>query len=224
MGFLGAAILLYFLSFLQSKCGNCLIIRISLTFIDFDFFRANVSQNICALSLMADHAFLRRSKSRKMSPVHTVSDTAIDALCLELLEEAKTESGTWLLATHNRLIEMISHISAESFERFFVQIIKALILPTASGRERFKLAQICTLCRGKQCPRVNDLLLFYRKEILEATNPMGDPLDEPIAKLLASLYQQQAKATTSPPIMVVRCRVQRPVSLRWFNFSKTPEP
>jgi hypothetical protein len=111
----------------------------------------------------------------------------------------------------------------ESFEHFFVQIIKALISQTASGRERFKLAQICTLCRGKGCPRVNDILQGYRKEILAVTAPIGDPLDEPIAKLLASLYQQ-AKLARSTPVMVVRCRVQHPVSARLFQSSRTPDP
>jgi hypothetical protein len=147
----------------------------------------------------------------------------IQILCTDLLQEAQTDSGTWLLATHNRLVDALSGMTPEIFESFLTRIIEALVSPTALGRERFKLAQICTLCRGKQCPRVGDILQHFKTELLAARAPLGDPLDEPIAKLLDSLFEP-TKIARSPPVLVVRCRVQRPMLSMRFSTSKTPEP
>jgi hypothetical protein len=147
----------------------------------------------------------------------------VDALCSDLLEEAKTASGTWLLETHNRLVGALPLMSPDAFECFFTRVIKAMTAPSASGRERFKLAQICAMCRGKGAPHVTDILQRFKGDVLAAREPLGDPLDEPIAKILDSLYAQ-IKTTRSPPVLVVRCRVQRPVLARRLNISRTPEP
>jgi hypothetical protein len=133
----------------------------------------------------------------------------LDGLCSDLLAEAKTMTGTWLLATHNRVLDALPELRPDEFECFFIRIINAMTAPDAPGRERFKSAQIYTLYCSQQCPRVDDILVRFKTEIMAATASHGDPLDQPIAKLFLAFYEQ-AKWMKSSPTLVVRCRVMRP--------------
>jgi hypothetical protein len=55
-----------------------------------------------------------------------MTPSEVTTLYTDLLEEAKTSTGTWSLATHNRVLEALPTMRPSQFEAFFVHIIQSM--------------------------------------------------------------------------------------------------
>jgi hypothetical protein len=84
--------------------------------------------------------------------------------------------------------------TAEDIDYFMTSVIERLIFPGVDITGRFKLAQICTMCRQKHAARVGPVLVRYQARITalaESTN--NDSLEPAVAKLLVSLFRERAE-------------------------------
>jgi hypothetical protein len=139
----------------------------------------------------------------------------------DVLEESRSPSGTWSLATHNRLASFLGESSPETIDSFVFEMTKQLTDPACPSVQRFKLAQLCTTVR-RICPRMSTVFEAFKGELMEVAARTADPIDPATAKLVHSLFAplapaRPARTQLSTPI----CRV---IPGRRRSFAMTPEP
>ena len=127
------------------------------------------------------------------------------ALCSDILTEAGASAGTWALATHDRVRDAFANFGPGDVELFITRVIDWLVLPETSHGERFKLAQICTMCRDHRTSTVDLVLRRYRVPVTELMESQtNDPLAEATRSLLRSLYVDHKDGRRSPIVAVTR--------------------
>jgi hypothetical protein len=125
----------------------------------------------------------------------------IASLCSDVLNEASLPSGTWSLATHTRINAAMVERTTDDIEYFMTRVIERLILPGVDITERFKLAQVCTMCRQKHAARVEPILARYQSGITALADSMNtDSLEPAVAKLLVSLFKERVDARPIPAL------------------------
>jgi hypothetical protein len=140
-------------------------------------------------------------------------------LCLHVLEEAKSPAGTWTLATHGKITSALFRLSSEDVKLFMTSVVQRLIAEDASSSERYKLAQICTMCRNKRSPAIDAVLLRYQQQITNLMETLDtDCLAPAITKLLASLYAERPRGRQS----LIVCSPVSTVVSRKIAVSRTP--
>lgn len=141
----------------------------------------------------------------------------------EIMEEAKSNSGTWKLATHTKLRDAVEEFGADDANRFVDAIMKT-ILSEQSDLTRFKLAQICTMLHCLKLPVFEgvfgnyETLLFLKYSSLEGDSELG----RAAVRLLKSLFIDEvakSRRTSSyqkplPQVVPITMRVS----------PKTPDP
>jgi hypothetical protein len=116
----------------------------------------------------------------------------VSALSTDVLMEAKRATGTWSLATYSRITGTLVTLPAADVRLFLTKIVEQLLTDETPTSERYKLAQICTMCRQKFYPGVADVLALYHSPILALIDALGDdPLAPAVASLLRSLVDAQ---------------------------------
>jgi hypothetical protein len=141
----------------------------------------------------------------------------IASLCSDVLNEAGCPSGTWSLATHTRINAAMMERSAEDIDYFMTAVIERLVLPDVDITVRFKLAQICTMCRQKHAARVEPVLARYQPRITALAESMDTNTLEPaVARLLLSLFRERVEARPVPAVFNPRVMTmqRRPVGSR----------
>jgi hypothetical protein len=123
------------------------------------------------------------------------SSVDLDALSADVLLEAQNGSGTWSLATHQRMLEVVRTIDGVSF---LTKVVGRLCDPEATMGERFKLSQICTISQKQQQPAIEH---FFREHNEQLTTLMElcktDPLGMHVCKLLASVLAEKRAQVSS---------------------------
>jgi hypothetical protein len=121
----------------------------------------------------------------------TLRKTAVlGQLCTDVLAEAKNPAGTWTLATHKEIDEVLAASSESDVEVFMSTVIKNFLSPESGPREKFKLAQICTMVRQKRYGNVEQLLLRYESDLQNTARNVGSSqLGVAIAQLIDSLFR-----------------------------------
>ena len=140
----------------------------------------------------------------------------------QLLEEARSSSGTWSLKTYASIRTSVERFDLESIVQFADSIVEALLTET-KPTTRYKLAQMCTILRSLRTPlegvfqKHQQRIEAHYKEIEEAD------LGHSTVKLLKSLFQELAKrrgssGLTAPSIHMRETKVNPQL------FARTPEP
>jgi hypothetical protein len=126
-------------------------------------------------------------------------------LCSDILTEASTSAGTWALATHGRVRDEITDFDPGDVELFITQVIDRLIQSETPSAERFKLAQILTMCRGRRTAAVDLVLRHHRTSVTELIESLtNDRLAPATRRLLQSLYVEPKDGRRSPVVAVTR--------------------
>jgi hypothetical protein len=118
----------------------------------------------------------------------------LDALCADILLEAQNPSGTWSLATHKRVNAMVHERDVGAF---LTQILQRICNPDVEIEERFKLAQLCTMCHHKGFASSAEIFGKYKDRldvVMDQSRP--HPLGAPVCKLLGSLFSEPSRAPT----------------------------
>jgi hypothetical protein len=124
-------------------------------------------------------------------------------LCNDVLDEARTTTGTWSLAMHSRIRDTIPSLREDEIERFIREIVFRLMQPDISTSERFKLAQLCTMCDAKGIPGINAVLREHKQQMIDSAEMAGDdPLKGAVLKLLGSLCRD--KSDSGSPRRILR--------------------
>jgi hypothetical protein len=114
----------------------------------------------------------------------------VPLLVAEVLQEARDPAGTWSLATHGRVRDCVHGWPAEDVDLFLTQIVDRFVAPDTSMGERFKLAQLCTMCNQAGPGKVSATFSHCRDRILgTAEAQVKGPLGPAITKLISSLYE-----------------------------------
>jgi hypothetical protein len=146
-----------------------------------------------------------------------------EAFINDVLEESKSSTGTWSLATHNRLTAFISVSTADEIIFLIDAITKELISPDCGSSARFKLAQLCTTVR-RACPAIAPRFTEFQEELAAVAARTADPLDSAISKLLGSLFEPVNPGRSVPrPGPSTSCRTMLVQAKRPF-MSRTPQP
>jgi hypothetical protein len=149
-------------------------------------------------------------------------------LITHVLEEAREPTGTWSLATHQRVLESLNGFRSGDFDPFFAEIIERFLSPDATMGERFKLAQLCTMCHQKVGAKCDPLFLRWRESLLQmADSHREDPLGPAVSKLIASLFTppHPADRRASPaPMIVPSVTLGKITSKKRVASSLTPVP
>jgi hypothetical protein len=94
----------------------------------------------------------------------------------------------------------VTRFRPADLEAFITQIIDALVSPDAVCTERFKLAQICSMLRQKNLPKVQDCLSRRKDEVLAVIGQVeGDSIGVALVKLLNSFYVERGKSREASP-------------------------
>jgi hypothetical protein len=134
-----------------------------------------------------------------MNSVGSLSRRAeqVSALSSDVLTEAKLSTGTWSLATYSRVTGTLAGLLPDDVRLFLTKIIEQLLASGTPTSERYKLAQICTMCRQKFYPVVAEVLMLYNSQIQALIETIGtDPLAPAVANLLRSLCEMPPQSTT----------------------------
>jgi hypothetical protein len=126
------------------------------------------------------------------------------ALIEKVLSEARDPLGTWSLATHQRVNESIASSAPENTDRFLTAVVTRLLSADATMCERFKLAQLCTMCHQK-LPTHDAAFVRQQAALMElAETYREDPLGPAVAKLITSLFMPPGPADPRayPPVIV----------------------
>jgi hypothetical protein len=122
-------------------------------------------------------------------------DIAALQLIARILEEAKSDSGTWSFATYVRLRTEVPKLTPEQAALFVTRIIEEMIQPHASPLERFKLAQLCTLLTAPRFPDFRSSTLFapHAPRVLERMLAIegSHELGKPTVKLLMGVFEHR---------------------------------
>jgi hypothetical protein len=117
---------------------------------------------------------------------------ALSALCSQVLDEAKSSTGTWTLATHSQVDDALAQSPASDVELFMSEVIKRIISPESEQGERFKLSQLCTMARQKQYSNVDQVFIRYKNDLQATARTVPDsPLGHAAARLIESLFQER---------------------------------
>jgi hypothetical protein len=143
-----------------------------------------------------------------------------DAFIRDVIEESGNASGTWSLATHNRLACFLGESAPEAIDAFTLEVTKRLIAPECAPVQRFKLAQLCTTVR-RTCPRVSALFETFKSEFTQVAALNGDPIDPATAKLVNALVAPPAHVRSLKHSSTPVCRL---MPKRWRPCSMTPQP
>jgi hypothetical protein len=112
-------------------------------------------------------------------------------LCSDVLSEAKDSAGTWSLATHSRINDVLSPSSHSDVETFISAVIQQILSSESQDGERFKLAQLCTMAKQKQYGGINQIFIRYKHDLLTtAERIQTTPLGVAAARLLQSLFEE----------------------------------
>jgi hypothetical protein len=128
----------------------------------------------------------------------------LDALTGDILLEARNPSGTWSLATHKRISDWVHE---RDIGTFLANILDRICNPEVEMEERFKLAQLCTMCHHKGFASSTDIFARYKDRltvVMDESRP--HPLGGAVCKLLGSLFAPPTRPAGSLNRPVVRPR------------------
>jgi hypothetical protein len=127
---------------------------------------------------------------RPPSLAHRQVSKSPAALAADVLVEARSGSGTWSLATHRRITEMISGFRPADFEVFLGPVLERLCAQEAPIDERFKLCQLCTMVHQKASSVTLEIFDRARTDLMEVlAQTESAPLGRPISRLVFSLFE-----------------------------------
>jgi hypothetical protein len=112
----------------------------------------------------------------------------LDVFSSDILLEAQNDTGTWSLATHQRISQARQEDDVSDLD---ARVLDRICVPDIPIRERFKLAQLCTMVNQKGFPSVSELFARSRDSLttmLELAN--HDPLGPAISRLITSLFSE----------------------------------
>ena len=151
-----------------------------------------------------------------------------------IIDEARSETGTWKLATINEIRKIIFSLSDSEIETFLTPIIELIIKQDdgndqiqVSQRCRYKLAQLCSLLHNYKIPHIDTFLKSYADKFdIVSKNVQADlPLGNATAKLLMSLNNPNFKRRGSANgTAIIKSQIMINSDLNQRVSSKTPEP
>jgi hypothetical protein len=123
----------------------------------------------------------------------------LSALISQVLDEAKSPTGTWTLATHSQVDDALLQSPASDVEHFMSEVIKRIISPESEQGERFKLSQLCTMARQKQYLNVEQVFIRYKNDLQATARAVpNSPLGHAAARLIESLFQERPQRPPQP--------------------------
>ena len=151
------------------------------------------------------------------------SSAELSALIAQVLDEARSGSGTWSLRTYADLRKVIEGFSDDMAREFADSVVTA-IFDEDTPTTRYKLAQMCTILRSLKPPMFEQVFQQYQadletkyKEIEEA-----DDIGHSTVKLLKSLFQELAKRRASANFRT-SFLIKEPKICTQMN-ARTPDP
>ena len=129
-----------------------------------------------------------------------------NALISSLIDEARSDSGTWSLATYNNLTETFPKCSLTEARLITSKLVQEFLNNETTPRTRYKLAQLFSLFKNQKIKVFHDSLLTFGTEInqfIDENLRHGDQLSNAAANLMKSTLSassQKVQATTPPPM------------------------
>ena len=150
------------------------------------------------------------------------SGAELEVIIEKLIEEARSDSGTWSLKTYTVLRKDVERFDVESAAQCVDCIVTALRCET-KPTTRYKLAQLCTILRSLRPPLFEDIFQKHQEEVESTYKEISEAeLGHSTVKLLKSLFQELTRRRGSSGLTAPS--VIREAKGYGQLYSKTPDP
>jgi hypothetical protein len=126
----------------------------------------------------------------------SMTDVALyDSWINDLIDEAKSDTGTWSLATYTRLQSRIRKFSRVDCGVLVRQIMALLTDPSTTSTTRYKLSQICSVIHKFAIPEFQQLFALHGPTITHVCDNIVNPthLGRPTTRLLLGICGKGAE-------------------------------